>query len=78
MKASYTEMIEDAILTLKDRSGSSRQAIWKCLHAKYPEADYKQFLVRLKKVKGSDQIVVDGNNFKLSREYREKLVKALL
>ena len=50
MTMRYSDMIADAILTLEDRKGSSRQAIWKCIESKYPEADYKQFLIRLKKV----------------------------
>jgi len=37
----YYDMIEDGLLTLKERSGSSRSALWKCVHAKYPETDYK-------------------------------------
>lgn len=37
----YLDMIERAIFTLKDRKGSSRQGIWKFIHAQYPEADYK-------------------------------------
>jgi len=37
----YQEMIESALLTLADRKGSTRQAIWKCINTKYPEADYK-------------------------------------
>ncbi len=56
MKTSYQDMIEDAIITLADRSGSSRKAIWKCIESKYEAADYKQFLVRLKKV-NTDQVV---------------------
>ncbi|CDW78646.1 UNKNOWN [Stylonychia lemnae] len=47
----YQEMIENALLTLAERKGSTRQAIWKCINVKYPEADYKQFLIRLKKIK---------------------------
>ena len=44
-------MIENALLTLADRKGSTRQAIWKYVNNKHPEADYKQFLIRLKKIK---------------------------
>jgi len=55
-KHTYFEMIEDAILTLGERKGSSRQAIWKVISTKYPEADFKQYLIRLKKVKESDNI----------------------
>ena len=50
-KVSYFEMIEDGLLTLADRKGASRQALWKCVSSKYPEhADFKHFLVRLKKL----------------------------
>jgi len=49
-KHSYAEMIQTALLTLNERGGSSRQGLWKCVHAKYPESDYKQFLVRLRKL----------------------------
>jgi hypothetical protein len=56
MKHSYMEMIEDAVITLGERKGSSRQALWKCVSTKYPEADYKQFIVRLKKLKEATTI----------------------
>ena len=48
--APYTDLIETAILTLGERKGSSRQAIWKSIHSLYPEADYKQFFIRLRKM----------------------------
>ena len=48
--ATYFDMIADSLLTLNDRKGSTRQGLWKCLSSKYPEADYKQFLIRLKKI----------------------------
>lgn len=73
----YFEMVEDAILTLGERMGSSRQAIWKYLNTKYPEADYKQFLIRLKKIKESDNIVQNKGKFKLSQDYKKKLLKVL-
>jgi len=46
----YAEMIEEAILSLGEIRGSSRQAIWKAVNGKYPDADYKQFVVRLRKM----------------------------
>jgi hypothetical protein len=52
----YFEMIEEALLTLQDRKGSSRQAIWKAVNTKFPEADYKQFLIRLKKIKENTNV----------------------
>jgi len=30
-KHSYSEMIQTALLTLNERGGSSRQALWKCI-----------------------------------------------
>jgi hypothetical protein len=78
MKLSYHEMIEDAILTLADRQGSTRLEIWKCVHSKYPEADYKQFLVRMKKV--DPKIIVraaKGQKWRLDPNYRARLLTAL-
>ena len=71
-KHSYAEMIQTALLTLNERGGSSRQAIWKCIHAKFPESDYKQFLVRLKKIAEASDFLVRVNNstFKLSDKLR--------
>jgi len=40
-KHTYAEMIMDALLRLNERGGASRQQIWKCINASYPEADYK-------------------------------------
>ena len=48
-KHTYREMIMTALMTLNERGGSSRQEIWKFMNAKYPEADYKMTLVRIKK-----------------------------
>jgi histone H1/5 len=73
----YFEMIQDAIITLGERNGSSRQAIWKCINAKYPESDYKQFVVRLKKVKGTDHIIQNKGKFKLAPEFKKQLIKNL-
>jgi hypothetical protein len=52
----YAEIIEDTILTLNESIGSSRQAIWKAVSGAYPAADYKQFVVRLKKMREAGQI----------------------
>ena len=50
------------LMTLNDRGGSSRQAIWKAAHAKFPEADYKIFIVRLKKYSSKDGFVERSKN----------------
>jgi len=52
----YSEMIEDSILGLGEFHGSSRQAIWKALSGHFPDADYRQFVLRLKKMREGGQI----------------------
>ena len=48
-KSTYVEMIQTALMTLNEKGGSTRQEMWKFINAKFPEANYKIFLVRLKK-----------------------------
>jgi len=62
----YLEMIIDAIITLADRKGSSRAAIWKFISQKYAEADYKQFLIRFRNEKKNGNLV-NGKNSALFR-----------
>ena len=69
----YLDMILDAIVTLADRKGSSRAAIWKCISQKYVEADYKQFLIRLRAEKRNGNLV-EGKNKSLIR-VNQKLLK---
>jgi linker histone H1 and H5 family len=52
----YAEIIEEAILGLNEHMGSSRQAIWKVISQTYPAADYKLFVVRLKKMREASQL----------------------
>jgi len=47
-------------MTLSERGGSTRQTVWKAVQAKFPEADYKLFLVRLKKYSSKDGFVAKG------------------
>ena len=79
-KHTYNEMVVGALLTLNERGGSSRQAIWKCVQAKYPEADYKQYIVRLKKLAenpASHIVKVNNSVFKLARPFKEKAIKRM-
>lgn len=77
-KHSYFEMIEDALITLAERKGSSRQAIWKYIATKYPEADFKQYLIRFKKVGENHNVVhVNNHRLRLSPDFRKKLIKSL-
>ena len=73
----YAEIIEDSILTLNDTMGSSRQAIWKAVSGAFPAADYKLFVVRLKKMREAGQIAQKGGKFRLEISYKHKLLKAL-
>ena len=80
-KHTYLEMIQVALLTLNETGGSSRQELWKCVGSKFPEADYKQFLVRLKKLSAdSKSFIVHGKNvqrFALDKKYKDKLKRRL-
>ena len=74
---SYSEMIEEAVLHLGEVMGSSRQSIWKALSAQYADADYKQFVIRLKKMREAGQIAQKKGMFRLEINYKHKLLKAL-
>lgn len=52
MKLKFVTMITDAIFTLGERSGSSREAIWKYIKMKFPEhvSDKKAFLTQLRRI----------------------------
>jgi hypothetical protein len=73
----YAEIIEEAILGLGETMGSSRQAIWKAISSAHPAADYKLFVVRLKKMREAKQIAQKGGKFRLEVSYKQKLLKAL-
>jgi len=76
-KLTYIEIIQDALLTLNEPKGSSRQALWECISRRHPEnADQKQFTIRLKKLSSNplNNIEKVGNSrFRLPRSYKEKV-----
>lgn len=74
---SYAEMIEEGILALGEKKGSSRQALWKSISSKYPDADYKHFAVRLRKLREGGIIAQTKGKFRLEMAYKMKLLKAL-
>ena len=84
-KFKFIYMITDAIFTLGDRKGSSREAIWKYISSKkiYQTSirDKKLFLTTLKKLSQSDQFFHKSKDnmqrFKLSEKFKDKLKKAL-
>ena len=80
MKLTYIEIIQDALLTLNEPKGSSRQALWKCVQSRNPEgADQKQFLIRLKKLSSDplNNIERNGGRFRLNKSYKDKIQRRL-
>ena len=83
MKLKYLEMIVDAVFTLGERKGSSREAIWKYLQMKYPESvsQKKIFLAQMRRISAENaQIEKSGSNmqrFKLRSNFRQKYIKHL-
>ena len=72
-KLQYIDIIVDGIVTLKDRKGSSRQGLWKCVSGLHTDADYKQFLVRLKKASQEGLIDKNGFRYRLSQKFKSQL-----
>jgi len=78
MKHTYVEMLRMALMTLNEKGGSSRQALWKYVESKYPEANRKIFLVRLKKYSSEDGFIQKskrGAKFLLDTKYKDGLKK---
>ena len=62
-----------ALMNLNERGGSSRQAVWKFVEAKFPEANRKLFLVRLKKYSSEGGFIQKskrGSKFFLDAAYK--------
>jgi hypothetical protein len=76
-------MITDAILNLQERSGSSREAIWKYLKMKFPESvsEKKVFLVQLKRIAAvGAQVEHNDKNrtrFRLNRNFKIRYINKL-
>jgi colicin import membrane protein len=63
-------MIEETLMTLNERGGSSRQSVWKGCQAKFPDAEYRFFIVRLQSAAKQGTSVIFGSNkmrFKLAK-----------
>ena len=75
-KMTYSEMITDALMTLNEKGGSTRQELWKCVSAKFVKADYKLFITRLKKYSREGGMLKQMKNrqrFKLDSAVVDKL-----
>ncbi|PWA67435.1 histone H1.2 [Artemisia annua] len=72
----YLEMISNAILTLKERNGSSHYAIRKFIQDKYKDhlpANFKKMLlIHLKKFVASDKLVKVKASYKLPSAAKPK------
>ncbi|KAL1550159.1 histone H1-like [Salvia divinorum] len=76
----YFEMIKDAIVTLKDRTGSSQYAITKFIEDKeknLPANFRKVLLVQLKKLVANEKLAKVKNSFKLPSARSPKPVPAV-
>ncbi|GAA0143214.1 chromatin/chromatin-binding, or -regulatory protein [Lithospermum erythrorhizon] len=65
----YLQMIEEAIMSLKERSGSSQYAIAKFIeehHKSLPTNFKKQLLLQLKKFVGSNKLTKVKNSYKIT------------
>ena len=57
-KHTYLEMIQNAILTLNERGGSTRKEIWHCIETRFPhEATERNFVLALKKLVNNESAV---------------------
>jgi hypothetical protein len=64
-KIPYRVMIIDAVTSLGERSGSSREAIWKFIQMRYPEEinEKKFFLTSLKReLLNNPHLAINKNN----------------
>lgn len=79
-KMSYAEMCVETLITLgNERGGATRQAVWKAMAQKFPEAEYRYFLVRLQSAAKEGTAVVFGSNkqrFKLAPKLKGKVERA--
>ena len=85
MKYRYLDMICDTIFTIGDHKGASRQAIWKHISGtqKYRESTTggeRFFRIQLKRALKDntylEQKKPGGGSIRLTKKYREKMIKA--
>ncbi|XP_047336469.1 histone H1-like [Impatiens glandulifera] len=74
----YVEMVKEAIVALKERTGSSQYAISKFIEEKHnqlPSNFKKLLLTQLKKFVASGKLIKVKNSFKLAAELKPTAVK---
>ena len=60
-KLTYFDMIKEALAILNDRIGSTRDEIFKCIQARHPDTDKKQFIMRLRYIVRDEKEPVKAN-----------------
>ena len=78
-KEKYLDMVAEAIFHLSERKGSSAQAIWKYISAKFPHSvrDYKMFRIQLSRIAQAGGKHVEKSTpgrFKLNSNFRRKVL----
>ena len=76
----YSAMIHTAVSTLNEKGGSTRQELWKFMEAKFPNANRKLFLVRLKKYSSAGGFLSMNSKksrFRISKEFKDGLERRL-
>ena len=83
VKLQLSQMIVDAILTQKERGGSSRKSIWKYLQDNYSDhvSKYNNFATQLKRLAAAGtQVIPNPKNaarFQLNSSFRGKVARML-
>eukprot|EP00798_Chlamydomonas_sp_ICE-L_P032722 gene32722-3606_t len=78
----FADMIKEAIITLKERSGSSVQAITKCIGAKYanklPATYPKLVFTQLKRLASAEKLVKVKASYKLGEAMKKAPAKKVV
>ena len=76
-RKTYLQLVSEAILSLKERNGSSKPAINNWINQNYPDVDLSpQFLkAALKRGVESEKLVQVKSSWKLGRSHRQSTIK---
>ena len=75
MSISYTDLIVEAVVSYGEVKGTSKEDLWKATVSKKPEADLKQFTLRLKKL--LEQGVLKSSNYRITKKEDQEMVKEI-
>ena len=77
MSISYTDLIVEAVVSYGEVKGTSKEDLWKATVSKKPEADLKQFTLRLKKLLEQGVLKSSNYRYRLCKVYHKKLLSKL-